>query len=308
MSFKDGSEELICGFTVSPKRKEVWRIELDMVKEFIRICKKYGFTYFAAGGTLIGAVRHNGFIPWDDDIDLMMPRADYEKFVEVAGDELPERYFLQCSDTEKLYYNGHLQIRDNLTTCFTTNSYCDLKLSKNCGIFIDVFPYDCVPDDKKQKENQVKKISKLKTRVWRYISGRYGVKNLKNFIKTIMYAPYFVFNGCQKIIKEIDKLSAKFKDTNKVGLISFAPGYEKEVWDKALFDESVECEFEDIKIAIPKRYDEVLRHEFGDYMQIPEDKAGSVHGACYFDTENSYTQYRGIKEAEFKKLFIKNVL
>lgn len=83
--------EVICDFKVSTLRKKVWQVQLDMVKIFIDICDKYKLKYFAAGGTLIGAIRHNGFIPWDDDIDLMMPREDYEKFIKVAKEELKKR-------------------------------------------------------------------------------------------------------------------------------------------------------------------------------------------------------------------------
>ena len=94
--------EVICDFKVSTLRKKVWQAQLDMVKIFIDICDKYKLKYFAAGGTLIGAIRHNGFIPWDDDIDLMMPREDYEKFIKVAKEELKkEPYFLQHYSTEK---------------------------------------------------------------------------------------------------------------------------------------------------------------------------------------------------------------
>ena len=81
--------EVICDFKVSTLRKKVWQAQLDMVKIFIDICDKYKLKYFAAGGTLIGAIRHNGFIPWDDDIDVWMPRSDYEKFVQ---------YCIDCAD------------------------------------------------------------------------------------------------------------------------------------------------------------------------------------------------------------------
>ena len=82
-------EEVLCGFKVSSERKKVWQTELEMVKLFKNICEANNLKYFASGGTLIGAVRHNGFIPWDDDIDLMMPREDYEKFLDIAQNYLP---------------------------------------------------------------------------------------------------------------------------------------------------------------------------------------------------------------------------
>ncbi|MDE7384825.1 MAG: LicD family protein, partial [Anaeroplasmataceae bacterium] len=99
-------EEVLCGFCVSELRKKVWSKQLEMVKIFIEICEKNNLKYFACGGTLIGAVRHNGYIPWDDDIDLMMPRKDYEDFLRIAPKYLDGKYFLQYNKTEKRYPNG----------------------------------------------------------------------------------------------------------------------------------------------------------------------------------------------------------
>ena len=101
------------GFLVSEKRKKIWNIELDLIRQFISICQHYGLHYIASGGTLLGAIRHNGFIPWDDDVDIMMPRNDYERFLNIAQSNLPKYCFVQSNKTEKYYANGHAQIRNN---------------------------------------------------------------------------------------------------------------------------------------------------------------------------------------------------
>lgn len=283
-------EEIICNFKVSSERRKVWEKELEMVKIFIDICEKHNLKYVASGGTLLGAVRHRGFIPWDDDIDLMMPRSDFEKFIEVAQAELSEKFFLQHYKTEKKYINGHAQIRSSETTCLISTSFADLKAGKNCGIFIDIFPYDEVPDDRKKRDKQAKKIKFLKKICFYRI---YKSKSVKGFIKNIIQSVYFLFHSLQNTIEKIDVLSQKYNgQTDTVALVSFLPGYEKNVWKKEWFEETEKCKFEDIVINIPIKYDEVLRTEFGDYMQLPKDLNGvSIHGRCFFDTEKSYKNY-----------------
>ena len=109
-------EEIRCGWKVDEKTKKVWAVQLEMLDEVERICKKYGLKYFADSGTLIGAVRHQAYIPWDDDIDLVMLREDYETFLKVAPGELKEYLVLQTPYREKNYLRAHAQLRNSRTT------------------------------------------------------------------------------------------------------------------------------------------------------------------------------------------------
>ena len=104
-------EEVRCGYTVTRKMKEVWAVELDLLKEFKRVCNKYDLKYCADGGTLLGAIRHQGFIPWDDDLDIAMLRKDFEKLNEVAPAEFKKPYFWQTEETDKGSARGHAQLR-----------------------------------------------------------------------------------------------------------------------------------------------------------------------------------------------------
>ncbi len=298
--------EVICDFKVSTLRKKVWQAQLDMVKIFIDICDKYKLKYFAAGGTLIGAIRHNGFIPWDDDIDLMMPREDYEKFIKVAKEELKkEPYFLQHYSTEKDYPNGHAQIRNSNTTCFIKESYSDLKKGKNCGIFIDIFPYDVLFDNYRKRQKYCRKIKLFKAlSLWR-------VYTPKSLLRKVIMHLYFFFHSLQKTILKVDNLSKNIPNKEKynmVALASFMPGYEKNVWAKEWFDQTLYHQFEDIQIAIPLYYDEVLKKEYGDYMTIPEHKGGAIHGQCYFNCDIPYEKFKDLTKKEFDELFLENQL
>ena len=136
-------EEIRCGWRVDEKTKRIWAVQLEMLDEVERICKKYGLKYFADSGTLIGAVRHQGYIPWDDDIDLAMLREDYETFLKVAPGELKEHLVLQTPYREKNYLRAHAQLRNSRTTGCSRE---DRKAGYNCGIFIDIFPLDAMPE------------------------------------------------------------------------------------------------------------------------------------------------------------------
>ncbi len=127
-----------------------------MLDEVERICKANGLKYFADSGTLIGAIRHEGYIPWDDDIDLVMLREDYDKFVQIAPDWLKEDLVLQTVYTEKNYLSGHAQIR-NSKTCGCNEE--DKKAGYNCGIFIDIFPLDGMPKTEKERKSWAKRSS-----------------------------------------------------------------------------------------------------------------------------------------------------
>ncbi len=295
MEFKD---EVRCGFLVTTFRKKVWEKQLEMLKDFIQICQKYHLKYCAASGTLLGAVRHHGYIPWDDDIDIYMPRADYDAFIKIAGKELKSNFTLQCYLTEKLYPNGHIQIRNNDTTCLIYDSLTDLNLGKNCGIFIDIFPLDDMIEDPKKRKKYCRKINLLKKLAFNYV-----YKN-KHILKRVLVKAYFCFHSITKTIEKIDLQAKKYEgQTHLYALTTYAPGYERNMWQKDLFDSMVECPFEDITIMIPEQYDAVLKIEYGDYMKIPENKeGGSEHGKCYFDFEKPYTAYQHITEAEFHKL------
>ncbi len=137
--------EEICGFYVNEKMKLVWKTELELLKKFISVCEKYNLKYYMAGGSLLGAIRHSGFIPWDDDIDIDMPRDDYNKLLEIAKYEFTDPIFFQTTYTEQNYVRPHAQIRNSNTTAIVSH---EKGLYFNQGIFIDIFPLDSVPTNK----------------------------------------------------------------------------------------------------------------------------------------------------------------
>ena len=159
------NEEVRCGYTVTKQRKEVWAVELDLLQEFMRVCNKYGLKYCADGGTLLGAIRHHGFIPWDDDLDIAMLRSDFEKLNEVAPAEFKKPYFWQTEETDKGSARGHAQLRNSDTTGIIKTEYERQRNNNfNQGIFIDIFPFDTVVDDEEKLAEQDLKRMELLTK------------------------------------------------------------------------------------------------------------------------------------------------
>lgn len=152
-------EEVRCGYTVTEKMKKVWAVDLDLLNEFQKVCKKYGIRYFAIGGTLLGAVRHQGFIPWDDDVDIAMFREDYDKLVSIAPKAFSEPYDFMVSGKIENFFRGHAQLRNRLTTGILP-SELEQNYSFNQGIWIDIFPFDGVP-----KVNKKERFTYFKLRI-----------------------------------------------------------------------------------------------------------------------------------------------
>ena len=109
-------EEVRCGYTVTKQMKEVWAVELDLAVQLLDVCKRHNIQVFAEAGTLLGAARHKGFIPWDDDMDFCMMRSEYDKFCKIAPAEFKEPYFFQTGYTEPECMRGHAQLRNSMTT------------------------------------------------------------------------------------------------------------------------------------------------------------------------------------------------
>lgn len=281
------AEEIRCDYKIDEKTKRVWAVQLHMLDEVERICKKYGLSYFADSGTLIGAVRHQGYIPWDDDIDLVMLREDYEKFVSLAQKELPDHMKLQTVYTEKNYLRGHAQIRDSRTTGCNEE---DKKAGYNCGIFLDIFPLDNVPEGKFAARWWAGKIKFL----WMLLYTWYRFDYYEN--KTAMGKCLYAVGKCLNIpmkkaygIYEAQCKKYGKKQTEYVCDTVFIRHFEKNLWKREWFEDAVYLPFENRKIPAPKGYDARLKTEYGDYMKPA--KAPTMHGGLYLDPDTPYEEY-----------------
>lgn len=243
---------------------EVKRIELNILKYIDNVCKESNLRYSLCGGTLIGAIRHNGFIPWDDDIDIMMPRPDYDQMIEIINGE-DNRYYA-FNETDSNYYYNFSKVVDTNTVLFE-KGYTEID---GMGVFVDVFPVDSFPDDitlKKAKE--IHKIRKL--------INYYAIERIEfgiNIIKWIKNKYYYhlsrknsLYDLQEKYLQVVKK--EPYGSTEKVFLTG---AYEILPLPLEMFEEYTEVKFEDEWFSSIKHYDEYLTKVFGNYMKLPPKK------------------------------------
>lgn len=280
-------EEIRNGFSITKERKEIWQIELDLLNKLTEVCNKYNLKFYADAGTLLGAVRHKGFIPWDDDIDVAMLREDYDKLIAVADQEFQDPYFLQSGYNEKGYARGHAQLRNSHTTAIL-ESEKESNCKFNQGIFMDIFVLDAVPDNITELEKEKKKIENLNRIIFNKMNRNKKITSVKDFVKKIIFSFFSLekaFRKKEKILKSVD-----LNNVSNIAPLGFIFETQKRIRDKHLYDETVLLDFENTKIPAPKEYDLYLQNRYGKDYMTPKN-VSTTHGGVIFDTKKSYKEY-----------------
>ena len=278
--------EARCDYYIDANMKSVWKVQLDIVEEFIRICEAHNLKYFAIGGTLLGAIRHGGYIPWDDDVDFAMMRDQYDLFCKYAKRELRHPYVLQNFESDIYFNEGLSKIRNSETTQISTLAK-EHRMRFNQGICIDIFPLDGI-GDKNMLQWQKKWDDWFK---WlRSVIRRPLRKTIYGSVKDIVCRVVYFFMG-KKLCRMREDLFRRqsIKDSTRVGLIAFNMSKTNWQWDKSLFAKSIYVPYEYIDIPIPERYDEILRHQYGDWHKPV--KGASSHSEIFFDVNKPYVEY-----------------
>lgn len=295
--FLDG--ETRDGYYVSPKMKEVWAVELDLLNEFKRVCDKYNIQWYGDAGTILGAVRHKGMIPWDDDIDVMLMREEYEKLCSIAETEFAHPYFFQTEQTDPGSVRGHAQLRNSETTGILVGEQ-SMKLKINQGIFLDIFPIDNMPDDDDNAKEQVERIERLRLNYLGILAwtGRYvpSVKPIKRYLK--VWARYFfkyynkvIGNDYRKYYDEYEKEIQRYdgENTERVAKLVLVPFKKRRVWKRSWFSGTTFLPFEMFSLPVPSGYREILDCFYGDWHKYVVGT--STHGGVIFDSNKSYKHY-----------------
>jgi len=255
--------------------KKLQKVQIEILDEIDRICKKNDIEYFLVGGTLLGAIRHKGFIPWDDDLDIGMVRKDYEKFIDVCFKDLDSKYFLDCSLTTKDSHLSFAKVRKNNTT-FDEEAISKLDVHK--GIYVDIFPLD-------RESSNLKKC---------FIKGFF----VRNLIETVFYKkkiynidncrhPFFVkifkHLSYENIYKLEKGIATSYRGKNKTHLVSYYGAYSirKEFFDYNMFFPLKMVEFHGKMYPSPNDSDKYLTSLYGDYMTLPPVEKRVNHSALY---------------------------
>lgn len=257
-------EEVRCGYVVSEKMKFTWAMEMDLYLLFSEICDKYGLSYFIFYGGLLGAIRHDGFIPWDDDLDVAMPREDFDIFLKIAPEELKEPYALQTPYTYPNCYYSVVTMRNSMGT-FTPEIFSHLDYNK--GVPLDIFPIDhCDPatydEDRKLIYRKIKRCS-----TWmKYKAGVRG-RNIDEDIE--LYGidnPLAAWEEVHRIASNPNYIGSGF-----CGVPTLIPNIQKaaSIFPTECFSSCYDHSFEGITVPVPKGYDTILSVIYGDYMSFP---------------------------------------
>lgn len=258
------------------KIEEIRQIQLNILKYVDEICKNNGIEYFLISGSLLGAVRHNGYIPWDDDIDIALTTENYNKLRDILSKDNDSNYIALDKTTQKDYYYPFMKIADKRTKLIENNQ----REIENYGVHIDVFEYSRTTNIKEKREKQFKKIKKYKMHVYYYSCKKYLKKNvIKKFIRFV-YTTSLRIIGIKKILKKYESLHHKFENEDGDYAISNWPSYDldHEIQEMKNLNDLVYHKFEDIEAKIPGAYDLILKKQFGNYMELPpEEKRISNH-------------------------------
>ncbi len=250
--------------------RKVQLLELLCLDEMIRICEKHNIKYFLIGGTLIGAARNKGFIPWDDDIDIGMLRADFDRFIEVCKKELnTQKFFLQTPQTEKGSADFEIaRIRLN-NTHFVEHHRRNLKI--NDGFFIEILPYDDLPENDKKAKYYYYKFKTLKRIVGIRMGYRYQLGSLTKRIMLYTFTFFTKIVPLKVLYNKAANYHKQYENTNseKVFLLGGAYNYKKESHLRSTLQEFTKLEFEGRMLPVPKNYDMFLTEQYGDYMTPP---------------------------------------
>ncbi len=259
--------------------KEIHDIELGILDHIVSLCKENNLRYYLIGGTLLGAVRHKGFIPWDDDIDITMPRPDYDKLAEIMISNPDKRYKLFRIEDDNDYNVAFMKISDTYTIIKEKKRQMDIT---GLGAFVDIFPMDGTSSD-------MKEAIKLQNScyMWAATVGHalpnYAELTLSE--KILRFFQVLLFKKNRR--KKFEKIVARYKkypfDESEYVVSTFGIRGKNEILKRENFDSYIKAPFEDRIYNIPVGYDTYLKNMYNDYMQLPpENERHLPHSLRFF--------------------------
>ena len=259
---------------------------LEMLGWFHGYCRENGLSYYIVGGSMLGAIRHGGFIPWDDDIDVVLPRPDYNRLLSLFK-EKNDHYFLESP------YTGNRDFYYTYAKLYDTNTTLTERTRRNCrrGLYIDVFPLDGVGANEAEMETNFAKVDRLNmflmTRTCAITKDRSFYKNASIVLSRLI--PSFIINDHDLVIK-VDKTASSFEYEKSKYVANLMGSYrKKEVMEKRIFGKPTEYKFENIVVNGVENYEEFLTHIYGDWRKLPPvEKRKTAHEYIEIDLNKPY--------------------
>ena len=265
-------------------------IQKELLQKLDQVCRERGLRYTAIHGTLLGAVRHQGFIPWDDDVDIAMPREDYDRLLALAPQVFPEPYFLQTPEnTENVFYGGYAKLRRSGTAAIEPQ-----HRGRKChqGIWIDIFPLDYCPEDGEKRKWLQCRITfwqrLLMAKLYRPGHG------MPEDINPKILSLYYLLARCLRrrwIRRRLEQLFRGCGKSDKLAILAcYYGGFPNtNVYPASLFDSVTVVPFEDFQIPVPQKYDDILSERYGsNYMDLPEKRKRVSHDNIIFSAEQPW--------------------
>lgn len=278
--------ETICDFYVDETLKKVWAIELDLLHEFDRVCRAHNLKYFLIAGSLLGAVRHHGFVPWDDDMDVVMPRNDYEKFLALDfKKEFDEPYFLQTSRTDPGFYYAHAKLRNSNTAAI---DYPFIYQGFNLGCFIDILTLENFdPAGGAEMYDEIHHLILENSVAMRLTHPNLSERDKERVKRHSGTDPMAVYNMINDMARKSNETY-----TGYVSMLSATTyGINRNVFPAECFSQSISCDLYGINTFIPCGYDKILSVAYGDYMEFPPlEKRGVWHSNVVFYPDIPYKE------------------
>lgn len=263
---------------ISPGIKKLWSVQLDLLALIDKICRQHSIRYSVDSGTLIGAMRHGGYVPWDDDIDVVMPRADYERFASIVTDELPPEYFFQTAENSPGYYRPFARILNLKTKAYLKSEFLKgMPLWKYPqGVFVDILIADNVPEGKAEQLAHESNLKRLQHKYWMLRTNK---GYFLNFSLLPISLPYFYKAAIGLGVVLLEKLHIRLLDYrfnrflkelkkfNGKPSACVAP-YVARMYETLRaddFDNLIDVDFEYLKVKAFARYDEILSGQYGDW-------------------------------------------
>lgn len=295
------NDEIRCDFNIESKMKHAWAAQLEVLEEIRRICQECSIPFFADWGTLLGAVRHKGFIPWDDDLDIGMLRDDYNRFLELAPSKLSSFYELKSLYNDPFHDNVKCRVINGRYMNFDREH---LKNFHDCPyvVGIDIFPIDYIPSDNNAMNKQLQEIELVLSAASSLPEDKAVTPEQMNLVENIQKTFNVTFNPDNRLFHELKKLvdilCSKYtsEESHEVcSMIDLAGGWDYHVPIQC-YQNTIDMPFENITVPVPVGYDTILKIKYGENYMVPVNAGGSHDYPFYAKQEQAL---KSVIESEF---------